>query len=167
MVISSFYWFIYLIFKLLSNLKIMKNCHFNIHIICLFKLIAYMFQTYSSSTTFGNGGFHVSVRRSLYWLLKLKLHGGLHVSARRSLYWLWDGFHLTVMRFSPYENTIPHSWCLNICSIILHYLSFCFCSFWFCVFGCSFSMIFFIWLLCIFFINLIHFNTYGSISMKH
>jgi hypothetical protein len=32
MVIWSFYWFIYLIFKLLSNLKIMKNrrhCHFN------------------------------------------------------------------------------------------------------------------------------------------
>ena len=36
MVIWSFYWFIYLIFKLFSNLKIMKNrrhCHFNITMI--------------------------------------------------------------------------------------------------------------------------------------
>jgi hypothetical protein len=41
MVIWSFYWFIDLIFKLLSNLKIMKNrrhCHFNIQRAVLFQL---------------------------------------------------------------------------------------------------------------------------------
>jgi hypothetical protein len=58
MVIWSFYWFIYLIFKLLSNLKIMKNrrhCHFKLcymyfriswHIISVFILMnrhAYLF----------------------------------------------------------------------------------------------------------------------------
>ena len=114
MVIWSFYWFIYLIFKLLSNLKIMKNrrhCHFKLcymyfriswHIISVFILMnrhAYLF--------YFNSALLWTIFPKVIWTIGPSDYWAFGLSRLRTIglsdYWTFGLLGLQTIRPSDYR----------------------------------------------------------------